>query len=195
MLALLYFRGIDMKNSNIRVAGERSRLRQVRQTLTAATANPASGGPDRANFYLAIGDYFEAAMERLHEQDIRMGDMLREKADLEDPKNKQAMAELEERLSGNQLHLEKMLGARDRLRAAAEPSVTEFESAGGAYAQFIVDNMGHHGGTTDMAAEVFSPADWEHMTLVSAAAQQREQELIAAVFNLLPADVTAPDDI
>lgn len=177
-----------------RVAGERRRLRQVRQTLTAATASPAADGADRAAFYIAIGDYFEAAMERLHEQDIRMGDMLREKADMDAPENIQAMAELDERLSGNQAHLARLLAARDQLRAAAPGATQDFETAGGAYAQFIVDNMGHHPGTANLAQALFSGEDWEYMTLVSEAAQQREQQLFDDVFKHLPDDVEAPAD-
>ena len=36
-----------------------------------------------------------ASMDRLHEQDIRMGDMLRDKADMTVPANQQALAELD----------------------------------------------------------------------------------------------------
>ncbi|MBT8422290.1 MAG: hypothetical protein KJP03_04145, partial [Gammaproteobacteria bacterium] len=74
-----------------RVAAERRRLRQVRMALTAATDHGAEGAADWVPFYVAIGDYFEAAMDRLHEQDIRMGDMLREKADMDKPENIKAL--------------------------------------------------------------------------------------------------------
>lgn len=133
-------------------------------------------------------------MERLHEQDIRMGDMLRAKADMQDPANVKAMAELDERLAGNQEHLRKMLAARDGLRAAAPDAAEEFESAGGAYAAFIVANMGHHPGTANLAQDLFEQSDWEHMTLVSESAQQREQALFDDVFLHFPADVERPTD-
>ena len=191
--------GAKMTSSNVtslseRVAGERRRLRQVRQALTAATAAPASDASERRAFYIAIGDYFEAAMARLHEQDIRMGDMLRAKADMQDPANVQAMAELDERLAGNQQHLQKLLAARDHLRAEVAAATEEFEQAGGAYASYIVANMGHHPGTANLAQAVFEPSDWEHMTLTSDAAQQREKELFAKVFAISPADVERPAD-
>ena len=177
-----------------RVAGERRRLRHVRQALTAATASPAGDAGDRRTFYIAIGDYFEAAMERLHEQDIRMGDMLQLKADMQDPANVQAMAELDERLAGNQLHLQRLLAARDHLRAQAADAQSEFEAAGGAYAAFIVANMGHHAGTANLAQALFDQSDWEHMTLVSEAAQRREMALFDAVFADFPADIERPAD-
>jgi len=183
-----------MSTLSERVAGERRRLRQVRQALTAAAAEPAPAGSDRRAFYIAIGDYFEAAMERLHEQDIRMGDMLRAKADMQDPANVQAMAELEERLAGNQEHLARLLSARDRLRTGQAGASAEFEAAGGAYAAYIVENMGHHAGTANLAQEVFDTDDWQHMTLVSEAARQREQTLFDDVFAQLPPDIELPAD-
>ena len=162
--------------------------------LTAATAQGAQGDAGWAPFYIAIGDYFEAAMDRLHEQDIRMGDMLRDKADMQDAANIQAMAELDERLSGNQVHLRAMLSARDALRDGLEGALDAFEAAGGAYAAFIVANMGHHPGTANLAGELFSTADWEHMTLASDEALAREAELHATVFASVPEGLQLPAD-
>ncbi len=175
-----------------RIAGERNRLRQVRQALTAATGRGAGGDPAWVPFYIAVADYFEASMARLHEQDIRMGKMLREKADLEKPANRQAMAELDERLAGNQRHLAKMLAARTALQKEGAAALDRFEAAGGAYARYIVENMGHHPGSTDMAREHFTADDWEYMTLASDTARQREAELHSRVFELLPAGVELP---
>lgn len=173
-----------------RIAGERGRLKQVRQALTAAAAKPSAGGEDRSEFYMAIGDYFEASMDRLHEQDIRLGDMLRDKADMTTADNQQALAELDERLSGNQMHLKNMLAARDDLRSSGASAQVQFESAGGAYARYIVENMGHHPGTTDLARELFSMEDWEYMAFASEEAQAREQQLHAHVFQCVPSDLT-----
>ena len=176
-----------------RVAVERTRLREVRQALTAATGQGANGDAAYVPFYIAIGDYFEASMARLHAQDIRMGEMLEEKADLTTPEAKQAMAELDERLAGNQRHLKKMLAARDVLRSEGAAALAEFESAGGAYAAFIVANMGHHPGSTNLAQAVFSADDWAYMADSSEADQLREQQLHAAVFAALPSNLQLPE--
>ncbi|MDP6616713.1 MAG: hypothetical protein QF790_06065 [Gammaproteobacteria bacterium] len=172
-----------------RVAAERRRLRQVRQALTQATTQTSEGHADWAPFYIAIADYFEAAMARLHAQDIRMGEMLRDKADMGEPDNQHAMAELEERLSGNQQHLKQMLAARDELNADAQAGLQSFESAGKAYADYIVANMGHHPGSTNMAQELFSSDDWAHMADVSEADQVREEHLFERVFASVPASL------
>jgi len=176
-----------------RVAGERRRLRQVREALTAATGEGSGGNPDWVPFYIAIADYFETTMERLHAQDVRMGDMLREKADMENEANQVAMAELEERLTGNQRHLEEMLDARGALQKSGAESLDRFEAAGGAYAGYIVANMGHHAGTADLARDVFSSEDWEHMAAITDEAQEREAALYDEVFRNVPDDLELPE--
>lgn len=176
-----------------RVAGERRRLRQVRQALTAATAQGAQGNVAYVPFYIAIADYFEAAMHRLHTQDVRMGELLRAKADLEIPENKQAMAELDERLAGNQAHLANMLTARAALKKSGRDALPQFEAAGGAYARYIVENMGHHPGSTNMAQALFTADDWAYMADVSVSDQQRERQLYDAVFAALPAGLELPE--
>ena len=176
-----------------RVANERRRLREVRQSLSAAVAQSSGGDAGWIPYYIAVGDYFETAMARLHRQDIRMGDMLRAKADMQDPEMQRAMQELDERLSGNQIHLQQMLAARDALRANGADALDEFEQAAGAYAEFIVNNMGHHAGTANPARELFSAEDWAYMAEVSEADQQREEQLHEQVFAALPSGVELPE--
>jgi len=176
-----------------RVAGERRRLREVRQAMTAAVEQGAGGDADFVNFYIAVGDYLEAAMHRLHEQDIRMGDLLRARADMEEPNNKQALAELDERLAGNQTHLQATLAACAALKADGLDALAQFEAAGKAYSDYIVTNMGHHPGSTDLAARVFAPEDWEHMAYISDSDLVREQQLHTAVFDAVPAAVNLPE--
>jgi phosphopantothenoylcysteine synthetase/decarboxylase len=176
-----------------RIAGERRRLREVRKMMTAAVEQTASGSADYVPFYVAIGDYFETAMHRLHEQDLRLTDLLNKKADLSLPKNQQAMAELAARLEGNQRHLEKLMAARASLKQSGTAALPEFESAGKAYSDFIVANMGHHPGTNDMAQEVFSAEDWQHMAYVSDDDLANEQRLYDAVVAAKPAGLSVAD--
>jgi hypothetical protein len=176
-----------------RVAAERRRLREVRQALTAATAPDTCSNEAFVPFYIAIAEYFEAAMGRLHAQDIRMGEMLDNKADMDAPENKQAMAELDERLAGNQLHLKKMLAAADALRSEGEGALPQFQSAGSAYAAYIVANMGHHPGSTNLAQKFFSADDWAYMADVSEEDQRHEEQLYKKVFTDLPDNLVLPD--
>ena len=79
-----------------RIAGERRRLRKVREALSAAVAQTSRGDEAYIPFYIGIADYFEAAMERLHTQDVRMGDLLREKADMDDAENQRVSLSIRE---------------------------------------------------------------------------------------------------
>jgi hypothetical protein len=46
--------------------------------------------------------------------------------------------------------------------------------------------MGHHGLTTELAAKLFSEADWAYMAGVTDAETELEQQLYARVHALLP---------
>jgi hypothetical protein len=176
-----------------RVAGERRRLREVRQALTAAVEQGANGEHVFVTFYIAIGDYFDAAMGRLHIQDVRMGDMLRDKADMDDPANQQALAELDERLAGNQLCLKNMLTARDALIESSDAALAEFETAGKAYSDYIIASMGHHPGSTELAQRIFSVEDWAYMAGITENDQAREEQLYTRVFATVPGGLKLPE--
>lgn len=169
-----------------RVAGERTRLREVRMALTAATDQKAGGDMAWAPFYLAIVEYFEASFARLHVQDIRLGELLRKRADMNDPVISDGLRELDDRLAGLNERQEKLLAARDELQAGKDGALENFEEVAGEFAAYIVANMGHHPGTAEPAAKLFSTEDWEYMTLASEEALQKEVELHNKVFALKP---------
>jgi hypothetical protein len=126
-------------------------------------------------------------MDRLHAQDVKMGDMIRAKLGPPDPESARGLAELDERLAGNQRLLHEFLAARDALAAQGAAALARFEAAGRAYTGYIVANMGHHGATTDLAARLFSTADWDYMAGITPAETRREEDLYARVFAALPA--------
>lgn len=170
-----------------KVANERRRLKSVRESLSAGVAAKAAGDAGFVPFYIAIGHYMEASMHRLHVQDVKMGDMIRDKVEKVDDQVSQALSELDERLAGNQRHLEEFSAARAALETEGASALDRFEQAGGAYSQYITTSMGHHGATTELAQRLFSPADWEYMANINEADMQREQELYRKVFDALPA--------
>ena len=178
-----------------RIAGERRRLRKVREALSAAVAQTSQGDEAYIPFYLAIADYFEAAMERLHTQDIRMGDLLREKADMDNPENQQVLGELDRRLAGNQKHLKEFLAGGKALQGQGEQALDQYEAAAKAYTDYIVTNMGHHDGSTDLARATFSEEDWSYMANISEKDMAYEEELFKRVFATTPAslELTAGD--
>ncbi|MEQ1801941.1 MAG: hypothetical protein ABL989_08480 [Gammaproteobacteria bacterium] len=170
-----------------KVAGERRRLKSVRETLTAAVARKSGGDAAFVPFYLAIGDYIETSMGRLHVQDVKMGDMIRTKLGKPDAQAEQALRELDERLAGNQDHLKALSAAKLALKAGGAPALAHFETVSAAYTSYIVTNMGHHGATTELAGRLFTTADWDFMAGVTDEETRTEQQLYARVFATLPA--------
>ena len=175
-----------------RIAGERKRLKNVRQKLSAAVAQKARGDAAWVPFYVAVADYMEASMGRLHAQDVKMGDMIRDKVERVDENVTKALGELDERLGGNEQRLKRLLAGRDALRERGVEAIDEFESAARAFTDFIVANMGHHGGTTDLAARLFSQDDWEYMAGITDADMAREVALFETVTAATPANLELP---
>lgn len=169
-----------------RVAGERRRLKSVRETMTTAVTRKSGGDSAFVPFYTAVADYIETSMGRLHAQDVKMGDMIRAKLGTVDARSEQALGELDERLAGNQQHLKAFVAARNGLQGGGAAALEHFEKVAGAYSNYIVTNMGHHGGTTELAGRLFTTADWDYMAGVTDEETRREQELYERVFASLP---------
>lgn len=175
-----------------RVANERRRLKTVRKALSAALARGARGDAAFVPFYLAVADYIEASMHRLHIQDVRMGEMIRAKLGALEPPAEKALAELDGRLAGNQRHLHAMLEAREVLKRDGVDALDRFERVTRAYTDYITANMGHHGGSTELAQKLFSLDDWSYMAGITEEETRREQELYARVFASVPAALEPP---
>jgi hypothetical protein len=176
-----------------RIGGERRRLKAVRQKLTAAVAQGASGNADWAPFYVAVGDYMETSIGRLLDQDIKMGEMIQEKVETVDETVKKALANLDENLTSLRQRLDGLMVARDNLRGDAASTLQEFEAAGRALTDYIVANLGHQaGGSNDLAAKLFGPEDWEYMAGVSDEAMANEIGQFEQVNATTPSDLKLP---
>jgi hypothetical protein len=169
-----------------RVANERRRLKSVREALSAALAQGSAGDAAYVPFYIAVADYFEAAMHRLHVQDVRMGEMIRAKVSQLEDAPTQPLSELDRRLAGNQQHLKRFIEAREALRRDGVKAMAQFEQASRDYTSYIVTNMGHHGGSTDLAQKLFSQDDWAFMAGITEEETRREQTLYDKVFAAVP---------
>lgn len=178
-----------------RIGNERRRLRGVRQRMAAALEAKANGDENFVPFYIAAADYIDVTMQRLHEQDVKMGKMVLEKVDKVDDKVEEMMEELDRRLEGAKAHLKPFLAARDELRQKGSEALERFESAAQEYSDFIAANMGHQGSTNDIAGKLFTPADWEYMAGVTDEQQIEEQALYNQVCESMPANVEEPADL
>lgn len=118
-----------------------------------------------------------------------MGDLLREKANMDAPENQQVLGELDRRLAGNQEHLKKFIAGGKALQEQGDEALEQYEAAAKAYTDYIVTNMGHHDGSTDLARATFSDEDWNYMANVSEADMAHEEELFERVFATMPASL------
>jgi len=178
-----------------RIGGERRRLKSVRTKLSAAVAQGASRKTDWAPFYIAVGDYMQASIGRLLAQDIKMGDMIREKVAVVDDDIAKALSRMHIRLSELEERLERMLAARDKLRAGSGTELDEIEDAARDLTDYIVANMGHQeGGANSVAAKLFGPDDWELMAGITDADMAREVALFEQVNATTPSDLELPAD-
>jgi hypothetical protein len=175
-----------------RVANERRRLKTVRSALSAALTKGSQGDAAYVPFYAAIADYMEASMHRLHIQDVRMGEMIRSKLGTLDAGAKAAMAELDERLAGNQRHLQAFLDGATALKKQGASAIGKFEQVSRDYTGYITANMGHHGGSTDLAQKLFSLDDWAYMAGITEEETRREQSLFDRVFSSVPKGLALP---
>jgi len=154
--------------------------------MAAAIKVQANGDEKFVPFYVAAADYIDAMMQRLHEQDEKMGKMIVDKVDEVDEQVKQALDELHERLDGAKQHLHPFLAARDTLRETGVGALEAFEKAAQKYSDFIVANMGHHGATNELAVKMFTPADWDYMAGISDEQETHEQQLFDRVVDTTP---------
>ncbi len=172
-----------------RIGEERRRLRSVRLRMVAAVEKQAGGDAAFVPFYVAAADYIDVTMQRVHEQDVKMGEMIVEKVGEPDDQVRQALKELDERLDTAKQQLEPFLAARDTLREQGGEALQNFESAAKTYSDFIVANMGHHGSTNDLSVKLFSPADWEYMAGITDEQSAYDERLYGRVVETTPKGV------
>ena len=167
------------------VSVERKHLKAVREKLTAAVSRKSGGDESYVPFYIAIADYMEAAFGRLHAQDTKLGELIREKAEDAIAAENQ-LQDLKHRLAGSQACLRNLLEAREALQRKGAAALRQFETAGAAYSEYITTKMGHKGPISDLAASLLTPEDWEYMAGVTDAVIQREKDLFEGVSKTVP---------
>lgn len=170
-----------MNETSKRLINERLRLVQIRQGLTAAT--DANDGLALTPFYQAASSYLQYAMQRLHEQDIKMLTTIKEKADYNNIDYGTALSEAHERVAKSQVLLNEFSEKSANLN---EQSLAIFEDICQRYCQYIVNNMGHHAPSANLAQTLFSEQDWLSMANFSDETSALERRLFDKTTNLAP---------
>ena len=164
---------------------ERGRLRKVRSLLaTEVTASHADHAALKG-FYIAVAEYIEASMARLHRQDVMMLDTLRRKLQMNSEQTA-IIAEVDARLAGNQRHLAEFLAAAAALKLGNTAALANFEACAKAYNHYIDTHMGHHAPSTELARANLDVADWRAMAARAPREAEAEQACYQRVLALLP---------
>ncbi len=180
-----------MENKNPAIESirqERGRLRTVHEMLKEALA-VSPRDETFIPFYIAIGDYMEASMGRLHIQDINMLERLASKIDMDDPENEEIIAEVYRRLDGNQEHLKRYSACKQALQSEGAAAVTDYEDASLAYVDYIHNRMGHHAPSTDLARKAFAEEDWVAFADIDETYFAKERALYDSVLQTRPENV------
>jgi hypothetical protein len=177
-----------MKPAIESIMNERGRLRTAHEMLKSALE---VDGRDEsfAPFYLAVADYMEISMGRLHDQDIKMLAKLSEALAPLDPESEEIIAEVHRRLAGNQAHLAKFLACRSALQQDGMSAFEQFEEVSAAYIDYIHNRMGHHAPSTDLARQRFTENDWVEIADIDEPYFVKERALYESVLQTRPAVV------
>ncbi len=170
--------------------GERGRLRTAHEMLKAAL-EVEPRGDSFVPFYVAVGNYMEASMGRLHAQDVKMLARLGEKLDVANPDEEEIIAEVHRRLDGNQEHLKRYLACKVALETdgADRQAIDQYEATSLAYIDYIHNRMGHHAPSTDLARRLFSESDWVEIADIDEDYFAGERLLYDAVYDARPESV------
>ncbi len=179
-----------MLTSRQEIARERRRQIQVRKAFQAGLDATDWEDAAAARFYLACADYLKWSMDRLHRQDQRIHDLLRDRIPPEEKEAHERLAVLDERQERSRALMRDFEAAAEALRSAGaggigafEEAAREFTAAFGSLLQARKNPFFRH---TD---RLFNDADWEEIAGVTAQSLADEQRLFTSVQRSAPAGV------
>jgi len=175
-----------MPTTITRLRKERKRLETVRKAFTKAVSDGARGEEAYIHFYVAVSNYIQQAMHKLHEQDYTLLKLIEEKADLEHLNTSLVIDDVYDKLANSKLLLEEFVIKSE----AIDPiNIDTFEEIGQRYTDYIQQRMGHHPPTTELADKLLSETDWQTVANFNEQSIQTEEKLFDQVVK------TAPDNI
>lgn len=176
-----------MESSRTEIARERRRQIQVRKSLEAGLAmSPRPQG--MRPFYLAVGDYLAESMDRLHDQDQLIHDLLRERIEPAETEARNALATLETRQGRSRELMRDFTGAVSQLRSAGDTGLDAFEQAARAFvATFTSMLLPRKNPFFRHTDRLFGNEDWQRIAGVTEDSLKREREHFDSIRRLAPA--------
>jgi hypothetical protein len=173
--------------SKIVMQRERMRLGQVRKSFAAGLDQHAKSSDVSMEFFATCVDYIKASMDRLHDQDQRIHDILKPHVTANDSEGKAILANLDMRLTKSRDALAKLVVARDAYRAKGAIGWADFKANVDMFMDvyFNVLLKGQHS-TIEMQRKVFTDSTWDDVAGVTQDSQQIEATEFAMVQRYAP---------
>lgn len=177
-----------MQSPRAEIARERRRQIQVRKSFNAGL-DPAApwGAADPDAFYLACSDYLLFSMDRLHDQDQLIHDLLRERMDPAEREAHARLAVLDERQASSRHLLGTLRATAARLRTSGGAGRAEFEAGAraisAAFDALLEPRRNPFFRHTDA---LFVDGDWVRIAGATPASIQREHALFDRVRATAP---------
>ncbi len=184
-------------NSRAEIGRERRRQIQVRKAFEAGLAKSVDDAIGLAEFYLACGDYIVWSMARLHDQDQRIHDLLKERLDPHLIEVHEQLAGLNERQGKSRAFTEEFQRAVAALRRKGTSGRAEFEKAAQAFADLFNSLMAPRKNPFQEHTDVlFTESDWIDIAGVTTDSLDEERGLYKQVeattlVGIDPANYTA----
>jgi len=177
-----------MQTPRAEIARERRRQMQVRKAFEAGLATPSWDG--RAAFCLACADYLKWSMDRLHDQDQIIHDLLSERIPAAEKDAHERLAVLNGRQQKSRELMATFMRAAEALRSAGRSGLAAFESAARQFTDTFKTLLQPRKNPFFKHTDVlFTDADWERIAGVTTASIAEEQELFGAVQKTAPAGI------
>jgi len=165
------------------IGHERRRQIQVRKALEAALVRPDRDGHyDLPEFYLACGDYLVWSMDRLHDQDQLIHDLLRERLPERERDARQALASLGHRQQQSRELVRVFRNAVERLRCQGRRGLRAFETTTRRFTKTFTELLAPRRNPFEKHTDqLFKARDWVAIAWASSDSRRSEQVLFTAV--------------
>ena len=172
--------------ARVQMEHERRRLGQIRKAFVAAVEKMNAGEAIGLEFLCACVDYIKAAMDRLHDQDQRIHDLLLPVAVA--PGAAAILAHLNARLAASRGALQTLVTGAEHFRRSGGREWATFRAAIEHFMDVYLNTLlnGQHS-TLSLQDEHFGLSEWNQVAGVSNTALQTEAALFALVCRLAPA--------
>jgi len=185
------FKKSALINPRAEIGRERRRQIQVRKALEVCLGDAARQDHyDLAEFYLACGDYLLWSMDRLHDQDQLIHNLLRERLDPAATAPRKALAELEDRQAQSRDIVRRFRLALEKLRREGRRGLKAFETAARRFTNTFRSLLKPRRNPFEEHTDrLFKDRDWLAIAWANEQSRSDEQTLFVAVQLYAPAEL------